>query len=150
MNDPLRILKNAKTILLVDWPNPGLPRTLLHAGFAVFCYSPDKYTRAEILPGDPADINVKNIFPPDKQGDESWLVFRPIPGKPPNVDIVYVYRPEEELPGIIEDHALPLGAKSVWCDPPGMSETARSQIANAGLIFIGNVSIAETAKQIVL
>jgi len=93
---------------------------------------------------------VKNIFHSGKQGDESWLIFRTLTGRPPAVDIVYVYRPEEELPGIIADHALPLGAKSVWCDPPGMSETAESQTAKAGLIFIGNVSIAETAKQIVL
>ena len=147
MNDPLQILKMSKNILLVDWPNPGLPRVLLQAGFAVYCFSPNKYTKAEIIPDAPVDINIKNIFPPDKEGD-GYLVFRPLPEKPASIDIVYVYRPEEELPEIIAEHVLPLGAKSLWLDPPGMSEAARRIIAESGLILIDNVFIAETTKNL--
>ena len=50
MNDPVQILKMSGNILLIDWPNPGLPRTLLEAGFAVYCYSPNQYTKSEIVP----------------------------------------------------------------------------------------------------
>jgi len=39
-----KILKNAKTILLVDWPDKTVPIALLKAGFMVIGYSPDKYT----------------------------------------------------------------------------------------------------------
>ena len=72
--DPRDVLKNTKVVLLVDWPNPDVPRTLLEAGFFVFCYSPNGYTKAEVVAEYPHDINQKNIFPPGNK--EGFLVFR--------------------------------------------------------------------------
>ncbi|MCO5948981.1 hypothetical protein [Mucilaginibacter flavidus] len=40
----IKILKNAKTILLIDCPDKSVPMALLKAGFMVIGYSPDKYT----------------------------------------------------------------------------------------------------------
>ena len=42
------ILDAAKNILLIDWPNADVPGVLLEKGFTVFCYSPGRYTRAQI------------------------------------------------------------------------------------------------------
>jgi hypothetical protein len=43
-----KILSAARNILLIDWPNADVPGILLEEGFTVFCYSPGRYTRAEI------------------------------------------------------------------------------------------------------
>src|SRR5438034_1166753 len=55
MNDPVRLLQSAEAILLVDWPNPGVPRALVESGRAVFGYSPSGYSKAEIVEAPPAD-----------------------------------------------------------------------------------------------
>ena len=34
-DDPVEILRSAKVILLVDWPDAGVPRVLIEAGFTV-------------------------------------------------------------------------------------------------------------------
>ena len=49
MTNPKEILEAAKTILLVDWSNQNVPRTLLNAGFTVFCFSPGRYSQAEVV-----------------------------------------------------------------------------------------------------
>jgi len=146
--DSLQVLKMSKTILLVDWPNPALPRILVESGFDVYCYSPDQYSRAEIMPYAPLNIDAKNIFKPGKEED-GCLVFVRLAGRPPSVDIVYVYRPEEELPRIITEHALPLEAKSIWIDPLSTSAITHKIVAAAGLNFINNAFILETLKKLI-
>lgn len=145
MSDPIQILKSSQNILLVDWPNPGVPRALLNAGFTVFCSSPDKYTRAEIAPSAPGDVDKGSIFPPG-EGDKGWLVFRRLDGDPPAIDLVNVYRPVEELPGILERHALRLGARSVWLHPPAISDAARSMTEERGLLYVEGHDIAAMAS----
>ena len=145
-NDASKILQEAKRILLIDWPNPVLPRTLIDAGFTVFCYSPDHYSAAEIVPGYPPDVNQKNIFPP-RNKQEGYLVFRQLDGSPDSVDIVNVYRPEEEHAAIIANHALPLHAKAFWLHPPGSSEKTRALAKENGLIYIEGHNIGELATQ---
>src|SRR5260221_5090999 len=139
--DPKKILEIAKSILLIDWPNPTVPRALLNAGFKVFCYSPNHYTEAEILTEYPNDINEKNIFPP-KTKEEGYLVFRQLDGPPYSVDIVNVYRPEEEHAEIIANHVLPLGAKVLWLHPPVTSAKTRSLAKEHGLVFLEGSDIA--------
>ena len=145
-NDAGKILKTAKRVLLIDWPNPFVPRTLIDAGFTVFCYSPDQYSAAEIVPTYPADVNQKNIFPP-RNKQEGYLVFRQLDGSPGSVDIVNVYRPEEEHAAIITNHVLPLGAKIFWLHPPGSSEQTRALAKENGLIYIEGNDITELAMQ---
>jgi hypothetical protein len=77
IRDPRDVLNSAKAILLVDWPNLNIPKILLQAGFLVFCYSPNGYTKAEIVAEYPHDVNEKNVFPPGNK--EGFLVFRPLP-----------------------------------------------------------------------
>ena len=144
MTDQKKILETAKSILLIDWPNPDVPRSLLNAGFKVFCYSPNHYTEAEILAEYPNDINQKSIFPP-KNKEEGYLVFRQLDGQPDSIDIVNVYRPEEEHAEIIANHLLRLGAKVLWLHPPVTSAKTRSLAKEHGLIFIEGSDITEIA-----
>ena len=43
-----QILKNAKTILFVDWPDIDIPGSLSKAGFIVYGYSPVYFWVGEI------------------------------------------------------------------------------------------------------
>jgi len=144
MQDPKEILRKSKKILLVDWPHPGTPRALLRGGFIVFCYSPNGYTKPELVDEYPQDANQKNIFPP-KNKDDGYLVFRPLKSAPDSIDIVNVYRPEEEHEKIINNQVLPLKAKYFWLQPPIRSSNTKSLADRHGLIFIEGVDIAEIA-----
>ncbi|SRR6266496_754674 len=143
--DPKKILREAKKILLIDWPNPSVPRKLLNAGFTVFCYSPGLYSIAELTTEYPPELNQKNIFPGNK--DEGYLIFRPLTGTPDSADIVNVYRPENEHAEIIKNHALPLHAKVLWLQSATSAKT-RSLAEEQGLIFIEGFDIAEIAVSI--
>jgi predicted CoA-binding protein len=128
----IQILKNARTILLVDWPNVDLPISLLKAGFTVFSYAPDTYSRAVIE---------------TKEGKEK-LIFKALDGQPHEVDIVNIFRPEEEHEEIITRHVLPLKAKVIWLQPPVKSANAAVLASESGLILIEGVDIAAVAKTI--
>src|SRR5215472_2465322 len=120
MDDPLQILNASQTILLVDWKGTVVPRTLLEAGFKVYGSSPAGYTRAALmadLKNAPPD-DAAAIFAPEQDDESGYLVFHRLPGPPANVDIVHVYRPTAELPGIIEAQAVKLKANAVWLQPP--------------------------------
>lgn len=127
--DCRNILKNATTILLVDWPSPDVPFALLKAGFKVFSYSPGRYSAAEI------------------DGKEK-IVFRKLDGQPGLVDIVNVYRPEEEHAAIIADHVLPLKAKVLWLQLPVTSAKTRQLARENGLMFVEGGDIADVARSI--
>ncbi|HEY8783766.1 MAG TPA: VOC family protein [Mucilaginibacter sp.] len=146
--DPQQILKSAKNILLIDWPNPGVPRALLNAGFKVFGYSPDCYSQAQLVADLPPGIEEKDSFPPRNEGEKGYLIFQKLDRRPDAVDIVNVYRPEEELPGIIKNHVVPSGAKVLWLHPPATSAKAREITAENDIIFIEGTNIAELASKI--
>lgn len=124
------ILKKAKAILLVDWPSVDVPRALLKAGFAVYSYSPGEYSEAALA------------------GGSNEVSFDNIDGSPAEVDIVNIFRPEQEHREIIEKHVLPLKAKVVWLHPPVMSASTADLAKEHGLIFIESVDIAEVAAEI--
>src|SRR5215813_7340233 len=109
MNDPGEILRSAQRILLVDWPNRGVPRALVEAGFTVFCASPGRYSVVEIVTEPPAGVAAGDLFPPP-EGESGYLVFRRLNDRPAGVDIVHVYRPENEHAGIVANQVVPLGA----------------------------------------
>src|SRR5262245_47710161 len=113
MSDPNQILRSAKSILLVDWSSPNVPRTLVEAGFTVFCASPGRHSVTEILSAPPEGIDSNDIIPP-KQDENGYLVFRRLNDSPSHVDIVNIFRPENEHEGIITNHVIPLGAKTLW------------------------------------
>jgi predicted CoA-binding protein len=128
-NIPENILKAAKIILLVDWPDAGVARALVNAGFTVYSYSPDYYAEA-------------------KKNGEGRLDFYKIDNKPAFVDIVNIFRPEAEIDGIFEKHVLPLHAKTVWMQPPLNSAAGKKLAAENHLQFVEGVAIADIADKI--
>ena len=147
MNDPKQILANAKRILLIDWPSTALPRALIARGFTVFAHSPNKYSEASVVLDLPADAEGISDLPPKDETETGYLVFRRLDAPPDKIDIVNVYRPEEEMAGIIERHALPLGAKVLWLQPPNTSAMAASLAAANRLDFVEGIDISTVAIQ---
>jgi predicted CoA-binding protein len=147
-SDPAQTLKNAAKILLVDWPDPHVPAALLQAGFTVFGYSPGSYSVARLVANQPDAMEGQSIFPVQNGDEKTYVVFQKLADRPDSVDIVNVYRPEEELAGIITNHVLPLKAKVLWLHPPATSVWARDFAAEHGLIFIEGTNIAEIATKI--
>jgi predicted CoA-binding protein len=143
---PDLILEASRSILLVDWPSTAVPRALLAARFTVFGYSPTGYSKAEVLPDVPVEDNLAGVFPPRSAGEAGYLVFRRLNGRPSSADIVCVYRPAEELPGILADHVLPLGARAVWFLRPVTSAEERRLLTESNLDFVENADIAELAR----
>jgi predicted CoA-binding protein len=127
--NPKEILRAATRILLIDWPDIDVPGILLKEGFIVYGYSPHKYTRIEMSTG------------------EGRLIFRELEGAPGDVDIVNIYRPEQEHADILSKHVLPLGATVVWLEPPITSQKTHSLAVEHGLKFVEGISISEAARK---
>ena len=142
--DARRILSQAKSILVIDWPSRQVPATLAGAGFKVTVKSgpgPVDYAAWEIISG--------------------GVVTRPLGRAPEHADLVYCHRPIEELASIIS-LAQSLGASAVWrqsgltgsgaklpdgCwSPPGESRQGRELAAAAGLGYIDDVYIADAVQ----
>src|SRR5215813_11740457 len=144
MSQPNQILRSAHRILLVDWPNPGLPRALVEAGFTVFGASPGRYSVVELLPTRPEDVDPNQVFAP-QEGESGYLVFRKLDEPPSHVDIVHVYRPEPEHAGIVANQVVPLGAKVLWLHPSVGSRTARQLACEQGFDLVVGTDIAVEA-----
>jgi predicted CoA-binding protein len=142
---PLQVLQSAKNILLVDWPDQGVPRTLLKAGFSVYGFSPEGFALAGLADNMPEG---EERFAPRNDNEIGYLVFKSLKGGPGHIDIVNIYRPEAEHAKIIEHLVLPLRAKAVWLHPPVTSAQTGKIAAKNGLIFIEGISIAEIAGSV--
>ena len=147
MSIPGQVLRSARSILLVDWSNPGVPRSLVEAGFAVFCLSPGRYSVVEIGPEPPKDVEAGNVFPP-RESENGYLVFRKLDDRPARIDIVNVYRPEQEHAGIVANQVVPLGAKTLWLQPSVSSGAARHLAKDHGFDLIEGIDIADIARLI--
>jgi predicted CoA-binding protein len=142
--DGRRILTQAESVLVIDWPSREVPSTLASAGFEV---------TAKGGPG-PADYAAWEIV-------KGELVTRPLGRAPEHADLVYCHRPIEELASIVS-MAQSLGAAAVWRQsgltssgakrpdgcwtPPGESGQGRDLAAAAGLAYIDDVYIAEAVR----
>jgi uncharacterized glyoxalase superfamily protein PhnB len=144
--DPESILRSAQSVLLVDWPSTKVPRALLEAGLKVFGYAPRHYSKAELVSDPSMAGDANSVFPPENKDDQGYLVFRRLASPPAKVNIVSVYRPAGELPGIIETQALPLGATAIWLQRPVESAEERPMVEKQGLMFVHNCDITETAR----
>ena len=139
-----QILRMSRTILVIDWPSRDVPDSLARAGFTVVVQGgpgPDDYSAYEV------------------KGDE--VIERAAGRSPSHVDLVYSYRPIEELPDIAA-MAKSIGATAMWIqsglapggakDPKGtwmtkeMSGTARKIIEAAGLVYVDQPYIADVAR----
>jgi predicted CoA-binding protein len=93
------ILAEAKSILLIDYPGRIVPDTLARAGFSVTAHGgprPDDYFAFETDGGD--------------------VIERHIGAPPKHADIVFMYRPLDELDMILES-AKAVRAKTIWFQP---------------------------------
>ena len=140
MTDAGSILAGARTLLVVDWPTRDVPDALALAGYEVVVHGgpgPEDYTAYEVVEGEVVERHV---------------------GRPPTrADVVYTFRPLDELPEIVET-AVALGAGTVWVqsgvaedgrkDPEGcwLSEAeaaaARAVVEAAGLRYVDRPYIA--------
>jgi predicted CoA-binding protein len=108
---PKQILSASKSVLVIDWPSRDVPDTLTSAGFAV------------MVRGGPGETDYST-----HETNNDGVVLRRAGRPPEHVDLVYSYRPVDELPKIVAI-AQHLGAKAVWINrdsPPLERETQRA------------------------
>jgi predicted CoA-binding protein len=133
MTDVSRLLAETKTVVLVDWPSREVPETLARRGLTVIASEgPETYTAYEAY------------------ADE--VRTRSVDGLPQNAELVYAYRPIDELPDIIQTAAA-VGATAVWLHSagdlaPADAARARERVEEAGLVFIAEPSILDAARAI--
>ena len=144
MGDAGQVLDTARTVVVIDWPTKDVPEALARAGYTVLVKGgpePDNYSAYEV------------------QGTE--VVSRRTGEAPAAADLVYSYRPIEELPGIVA-LAQRLGARAVWVQsgvasdgtkaPNGCwmdqaaSRAAREIVESAGLAYIEAPYIADEVR----
>ncbi len=144
MTDVRRVLAEAVTVLLIDWPSRDVPDTLARHGFTVISHDDDA----------PDAFNAYTV-----DGDEVRLDY--VGRLPERADIVYTHRPLGELPEIVET-AKSVGAKAVWIqsgrdssgakDPHGCwlpreeSSKAREIVEGAGLDYVEAPYIADAVR----
>jgi predicted CoA-binding protein len=122
MTTAAEVLASTHSVLLIDYPGRVVPEAFARAGYE---------TSAHEGPGE------DEYYAYTLEGDE---VVRSHAGKPPaHVDLVYTYRPVDELPAIVA-LAVDLGARAVWfgeADP----DLAREIVESAGLLFVGEPDV---------
>ncbi len=144
MIDPQELLRDARVVVLYDWPTEDVPDTLTRAGYDVIVY------------GGPAP---EDIFRHELR--DGQVVGHRVGVPPAEADLVYSFRPIEELPAIVTA-AAQLGARAVWRqsgrngagerDPRGCavspeeSERGRALARQAGLAYVEDVYIADAVR----
>lgn len=131
MNDQqlLQILENATTIAVVgastnpEKPSHQVPLALIKAGYTLI----------------PVHPKASEIF-----GQTAYPTLADIPEP---VDIVDVFRPAGEVPGIAEQ-AIAIGAKFLWVQEGIISQEAARLAEDAGLTYLEDICIGETTKRL--
>ena len=144
--DPVEVLKNVRTVLVIDWPNKDIPEELALAGFRVY------------VQGGPAptDYSVYEL-------NDERVVVRHIGRPPERAELVYSYRPLSELPQIVA-RAQALQAETIWTqsglraagtnDPKGCwvpeEELAltRQLAESAGLRYLSEPYIGDAVRKV--
>jgi predicted CoA-binding protein len=138
------VLASARTILVVDWPTRDVPDTLVRAGYEVVVHGgpgPEDYTAYE--------------------GSGEEVVERRVGRPPAHADVVYTFRPLDELPEIVA-MARTVGAGTVWVqsgrapdgskDPEGCwlpaeaAAGARATVEAAGLTYVDAPYLAAAVR----
>jgi predicted CoA-binding protein len=123
------LLETARTVAIVglstdpDKPSVAVAKVLLDAGYDVIPVHP---TATEIL------------------GRKAYSTLADIPVP---VDIVDVFRPAREAPGIARQ-AVDIGASTLWLQLGVTSEEARETTADAGLRFVEDTCIGATTLRL--
>jgi len=144
--EPEQVLRNVRSILVVDWPSEDVPNALAKAGYSVAVHGgpePDNYLAYEMVDG---DIRVRRTGAP-----------------PAEVDLVYAYRPIDELPAIAAA-GVALGASTLWLQsgrtsdggedplgcslPPEEARRARAIVDKAGLAYLDRPYIVDAVRDL--
>jgi predicted CoA-binding protein len=131
MTDVSRLLAETRTVVLVDWPSREVPDTLARRGFTVIASEgAETYTAYEA------------------EGNE--VRTRSVDRLPQSAELVYAYRPIDELPDIVQ-MATAVGATTVWLHAegdlaPADATRARELVERAGLVFVAGPSIVDAAR----
>ena len=136
-----RILEQTESILLIDWPGEDCPRALLRAGFSVFGQEPSGWLKYELK--------------------HYQLHKHPLSEPPKHLDLVYCYRPIEELSEYLKT-AQKLSAEVFWYQSGLVSASTeyargcwlsdearakvRTMVESAGLTYIDEVYIGDAVR----
>ena len=123
-----RLLVDAKTILLIDWPSRDVPDALARSGWSVVAQEgPERYVAYD---ADGEAVTPREMLLPPTQSD-----------------LVYAFRPLDELDDIVE-LARSLGARGVWLETTPSADDlprTRATIESAGLAMASG-PITEAAR----
>ena len=126
--DGLDLLRDASTVVLIDYPGRAVPTAIARAGFTVVSKEgpdPDDYCEHVV------------------EGDD--VVLRKVGAPPARAEIVYSHRPDDELPWII-DLARQRRCPAVWAET-GSAE-GRTLVETAGLVYVDSPPIAQAAAAV--
>ena len=130
----VELLRSAHSVLVIDWPSRDVPDSLALAGLTVVAHEgpgDEDYVRYEV--------------------EDGAVVVGPRGPAPAQADLVYTFRPVEELPEILAT-ARSLGAKAIWTQFVAPSDEdarrARALVESAGLTYIDSPSIAYAARSL--
>ncbi len=143
---PIEVLRQGTAVLVVDYPGKDVPETLARGGFAVTVQGgpgPEDYVAYELQNG--------------------AVVARHRGKAPERVDLLYVHRPVDELPGIVSV-ATALGARAIWFqsgersdgekDPQGCwldehrAAKARTIVEQSGLAYVQEPYIGDVVREL--
>lgn len=129
MDDPVAILRSAKRIAVVGASGtPGkdahdIPKHMLEHGY-------------DIVPVNPRG---GEIF-----GRPAYKSLAEVPGP---IDVVNVFRPSEEAPGIARE-AVAAGARALWLQTGLASEEAARIAREAGMRYVENACVRVTQRRL--
>lgn len=124
---PVEILRSARTIAVVgasddpEKPSHRIPVALRQRGW-------------EVLPVNPNDPEVLGVGS-----------FTSVADLPDGVDVVNVFRPPAEAPGIVRD-AVARGVKAVWLQKGIASDEARALAEEAGVSYVEDMCMGVVAS----
>ena len=144
--DAKELLKSVRKVLVIDWPSREVPELLARAGFHV------------VVRGGPGPEDFSTY-----EMNNGEIVVRKVGRRPERADLVYSFRPLDELPDIIAV-AKTLNARTVWTqsglsaegvrDPKGcwvreeQQELARNLVQAAGLNYLSEPYIGDAVREI--
>ena len=136
MPEPEEILREARHVVVQDFPSRDIPDALTRAGLTVTIY------------GGPAEADVVLSALSD-----GAIVHRQVGRYPDEADLYYTYRPVAEIDSIVSE-ARRLGVSTLWRQPElGREDDLdaaawRARIEAAGLTYLDWPPIEEVARAI--
>lgn len=141
----------ATTVLLVDWPNQDVPRQLVDAGLTVLSANFASGTASLYSLGPPGERESLQTQPVEvlkpEHDDDVPLTITRLDAMPQRVDVVALFRPQEEHARIVQN-AKSLGAQVLWVQRGTLSDEARQIAGEAGLTIIEDLAMPDALQQL--